>query len=520
MSAFSPQNPFVFVGTEALARPEILPDILRSCRDRRLMPILVTRGHAVDEDSGTPFDPGALFDFLRHVGPYKLVLALDDRHYAQMGPERFSSALKAVREGAGIPPDVLYLVSPGRCLPTSLLEDDEVNRLATLRPRVAQNLLEFLTRLCSESATVDLTRGGPSRLGSHAQPRGGDLLAAPPPVGTHGYFADGTPRAADESQCNPYVLSFNALLFETTYFCNARCTHCYTSSGPDSPRSRLAVADVCRVIDEAAALPNIRKRCSLAGGEATIFWKDVIDILRHSSSRGYDNSLTTNGWWGDTPRHAVDRIAQLADVGVTEIEFSVDAMHQAFIRPAAVANIIRAAKQADITILLRVCTTQRHRAAKVLDLLPAEEQSGISIAVSATLPIGRAKNEIPLEEIWLAERGFPSGACHDALNLVVTPTGDVFPCCAGSELCPSLSVGNVFRQSLEEIMLELRGNLLLRTLVHAGPAYLAGVLGEAGLGHKLRGQYSSYCDLCNEIFTDPELAAHMRQAVEGVARTG
>lgn len=510
--------PFLFIGTEAFARPEILPELLQGCRDRRLMPILITRGRIIDEDTGAPFDLHALFGFLRGLGPYKLILALDDPHYEQMGCEGVATFLKATRESAGLAPDVLYLLSPGRRVPASLLAHDEVNKLATIRPRTAETLLTFLTNLCRQTTTVDLTRtvDRPTDRHSngHAQLAQPDQARSP---SVHEYFADGTPRAANESEHNPYVLSFNALLFETTYFCNAACNHCYTSSGPDAPRDRLTVADACRVIDEAALLPNLKKHCSLAGGEATIFWNDVMLILRHAQSRGFDNSITTNGWWAPTPERAAARLAELKDVGVTEIELSVDAMHQAFIRSSAVANIIRAAKEAGVSILLRVCTTQKHRAKEVLELLPTDEQRDISIAVSAAIPIGRAKSAIPLEEIWLEERGFPVGACHQALNLTVTPNGDVFPCCAGSELCPSLAIGNIFRQSLQGIMLQLRGNALLRTLVHAGPAYFAEVLGAAGLGHKLRGKYLNYCDLCNEIFTDPELSAFLEQAVAGMA---
>jgi MoaA/NifB/PqqE/SkfB family radical SAM enzyme len=520
LSKMDSEPPFLFIGTEAFARLEILPELLQGCRDRRLMPILITRGRIIEEDTGSPFDLHALFGFLRGIGPYKLILALDDPHYEQMGCEGVASFLKATRESAGLAPDVLYLLSPGQRVPASLLAHDEVNKLATIRPRAAENLLTFLTNLCRQTATVDLTRtnGGPTdhHFNGHEQLAQPDQFISP---SIHEYFADGTPRPANQSAHYPYVLSFNALLFETTYFCNAACNHCYTSSGPDAPRDRLTVADACRVIDEATHLPNLKKQCSLAGGEATIFWNDVILILRHAQSRGFNNSITTNGWWAPTPERATARLMELKDVGVTEIELSVDAMHQAFIRSTAVANIIRAAKETDVSILLRVCTTQKHRAEKVLKLLPTDAQRDISIAVSAVIPIGRAKSAIPLEDIWLEDRGFPIGACHQALNLTVTPNGDVFPCCAGSELCPSLAIGNIFRQSLQEMMLQLRDNTLIRTLVHAGPAHFADMLNAAGLGHKLRGKYLNYCDLCNEIFTNPELSTFLEQAVAGMAES-
>jgi hypothetical protein len=68
-------------------------------------------------------------------------------------------------------------------------------------------------------------------------------------------------------------------------------------------------------------------------------------------------------------------------------------------------------------------------------------------------------------------------------------------------------------------MVELRANSLVRTLVHAGPAHFAEAIRDAGLGHKLRENYANYCNLCNDIFTDPELSAIVKQSVEGARRS-
>jgi hypothetical protein len=226
------------------------------------------------------------------------------------------------------------------------------------------------------------------------------------------------------------------------------------------------------------------------------------------------NTLVTNGWWGQTPEKARALVRELKDAGVTDVELSADAMHQQFIRRSCIGNVLRAAREAGIAIVLRVCTTRKHKAHRVLSLLPEEDRTGISVAMSKATPLGRAREAIPFEDMWL-DPGLPAGACHEVLSLTVVPNGDVFPCCAGSELCPSLCIGNVFRQSLEEMMAQLSDNQLVGTLVHRGPAYLAGMIHEAGLGHKLGDKYANYCHLCNDIFTDPELASVVRARVEG-----
>ncbi len=126
---------------------------------------------------------------------------------------------------------------------------------------------------------------------------------------------------------------------------------------------------------------------------------------------------------------------------------------------------------------------------------------------------GRAATAIPAEDFW-TRPGLPEGHCADILNLTVTPDGGVYPCCAGSELCPSLRIGSIHEQSLAEMMAASRGHFLLRTLIHAGPRHFAGLIAGTGLAGRLRPGYEDICDLCGHLFTDPEMAEAVRQRLD------
>jgi MoaA/NifB/PqqE/SkfB family radical SAM enzyme len=264
-------------------------------------------------------------------------------------------------------------------------------------------------------------------------------------------------------------------------------------------------------------LPNLKRHAVFGGGEATLFWGELLEMLQDARSHGFVSSLVTNGWWGKSKEKAEVRVGELERAGVARIDLSIDAMHEEFVHPAAIDSIIEGAKAAGMAVVLRICTTRRHRADDVLALLSPESQIGISVALSAVTPLGRARDEIGADEIWI-EDGIPGGACHEDLNLAVTPSGDVFPCCAGSELCASLCMGNVFRESLEQIMRNTGMDVVIRTLVHRGPASFVDAISRAGLGHHLRDGYTNYCHLCNDIFTNPEVAEAVRASLPGSFR--
>ncbi|WP_445521359.1 radical SAM/SPASM domain-containing protein [Streptomyces sp. NEAU-174] len=473
------QHDEVYVGVEAFSDPEQLALVLDACQRRGIAPILVTRGQwLTSRQEGTHF----LKSLLQH-GPFRIMLALDHSHFQALGPTRVDEFLTAAKRAFLTPPEILYFLRDGERLPDSLLSCEAVNKFTTLHTTSFPSLEELL----STSAQPPTTGGARS------------VSAVADSVAAH-----------DEKK--QYPLRFNALVLETTHFCNARCTHCYTSCGPESPRDRLSVQQVRQIIDEAASLPNLTKHCHIGGGEATIYWDDLVCMLDHAQSKGFRNSIVTNGFWGRTQKLATRKVAELKSVGVERIEFSVDAMHQAFVSPAAISNIIRAGKDTGVRIMLRVSTTKTHRTADVMKSVDTDAQADIIIASAKVVPVGRAREEIPIDDVW-TDAGIPIGACFELLNLTVTPNGDVFPCCAGSEVCPSLKLGNCLEQSLPEIMGASRGNFLVRTLVHTGPAYYAALIREAGLGDKLPDRFANFCHLCNHIFTDEDLSKFVRKSI-------
>ena len=471
----------VYVGLEAFAQMESLPEVISACNARGLEVHLLTRGQVFDSTDDAAF---ALAELKQH-GDFTVLIVADSRHWEHTDGQRLARFLEAVRL-IGRLPELLYLKRTDEVIPPDLLAADAINQYVTMYVRPGEDLRAFLSHKGWKTVAEE-------------DPIAGDVKVATP----NGLAV--RPGA--------FAMFFSGLVLETTHLCNARCSHCYTSCGPDKSAARMPLDKIKRVIADAAALPNLVKRCHVGGGEATIFWDEMLECLTHARDHGFINSIVTNGWWGKSPAAARQKVGELKRAGVENIEFSVDAMHQEYVSSRTISHIITTAKEQDVRITLRVCTTKSHRADAVLGMLSSEDQSGITVATSKVVSIGRAREAIPSADMW-TNPGLPLGSCQSILNLTVVPNGDVFPCCAGSEICPSLKLGNAFERPLPELMKAVSSNIFARTLVHAGPAYFASLLQEAGFGDRLLPEYGGICHLCTQICSDPELSGAVQRKLD------
>lgn len=88
---------------------------------------------------------------------------------------------------------------------------------------------------------------------------------------------------------SPAIPSF--LELEITQFCQLRCTHCYSESGPDGMRGSMTPEDWERLMDQAAMLGV--EAVQFIGGEPTLD-PDLPRLARHALSVGLTVDIYTN----------------------------------------------------------------------------------------------------------------------------------------------------------------------------------------------------------------------------------
>jgi MoaA/NifB/PqqE/SkfB family radical SAM enzyme len=309
------------------------------------------------------------------------------------------------------------------------------------------------------------------------------------------------------------ALHFHALVLEITDRCNARCAMCYQAAGPRGSDLRgdgnLPLDVVCRVIDEAAQLPNLDSRLHISGGEAFLRYDDTVAIFKHGKQRGFLNiGSTTNGFWAVNRGVAERRCRELVEAGVTYFEISLDYWHLPYVSPDRLRSLFHACRQTGIKIVLRTLATRAHHADEIFTTFSDADLLDVFIANGRVFPVGRAATEVPADDIYFDKE--VTGCCENLLSLTVGPNGNVYPCCAGADMTESMAAGNVYRDSLSEAVFKMRTDRTIRQVIHSGTGSLIPLIKELGYGERLKDRYANICHLCWDVFKDNELANALR----------
>jgi pyruvate-formate lyase-activating enzyme len=304
-------------------------------------------------------------------------------------------------------------------------------------------------------------------------------------------------------------LHFNGLVLIPSDHCNIRCRHCAPECGPDL-KSPWDVEALKKCITDAAKIPNLRRRVHFAGGEPFLYFNQMLEVCAHAHESGFVHSVVTNGFWAKNPTRAITMFQRLVTLGLCRVELSTDVFHQEFLPMHVVHQAIQVLKEVDVPITLRVVTTRKHSVDTILRQLKPEDLNDIEIVGAPVVPVGRAAYAVPKNEFYLSTSG-ACGSCDTLLNLTVRSDGNVYPCCAGSEENPSLSLGNISQFPIDALVQNAEMNLMIRRLVHSGPSSFFAILREEGLGHKIRPEYTNICHACTELFADAEVVDSIRR---------
>lgn len=298
-------------------------------------------------------------------------------------------------------------------------------------------------------------------------------------------------------------LSFTSLVLIPSEHCNLQCRHCAPECGPHS-KAAWDVPLLKQCISDASKLDNLEKIIHFAGGEPFLYFDSMLELAKHATQCGFSISVVTNGFWSRNVAKGKQWISSLKEAGLYRAELSTDQFHQEHLPIEHVKNAISILKENNIEIVLRIITTKKHTVDKVIARFSPDDLDGVEICGSPVVPVGRAAEAIPEEEIYLKSDGI-EGACYQLLNLTVNANGNVSPCCAGSEYTPSLSLGNIYTDSINTLVARAERNLLLKKIVNQGPSSFHEILVSSGLEKKIQPSYTNVCHACSHFLNDEEI---------------
>ena len=245
---------------------------------------------------------------------------------------------------------------------------------------------------------------------------------------------------------NVYLQNLKKVEFVVGYACSGRCKHCsqgdHTNTGVHID-SEIA-AETVRSVAKHYALKTVMA----FGGEPLLYPDAVYAIMNAAKEAGVPcRQVITNGYFTSSQEKREEVAAKLAACGVNDLLVSVDAFHQESIPLEAVQSFVLCAKKAGIPLRLQPAwlvskeddNVYNHTTRQLLASFEGVSESEGNVI----FPEGNAR-------IYLAQyfgQNVPENPYvedpRDVRCLSIDPNGDVLG-------------GNLYRQSIEQIMMEYR----------------------------------------------------------------
>jgi len=290
--------------------------------------------------------------------------------------------------------------------------------------------------------------------------------------------------------------------FDVTYKCSAQCQHCILVSSPNK-NGLMSVEDARNYLSEMKKLGLTGLDLIITGGEALLFFKRVVEIIKAASELGMApvRSVQSNGSWCANDKLTRQRLTELRNAGLQGIYFSADPFHNEFV---PVENVRRGMEIAE-EVFSPENVSVNSRTYLDAETIPTVAEHLKSVEGIPTVMTGRAVwtlsdylPTIPLEEIL--HMNCRSGKTDIDPSSVRQINVDAYGC-VSSWICSGILLGNAHETPLAEILSRplTEQPQIVQDLVAHGPACMLDMAEKHGFQPKDR--YVTKCHLCWDIRT-------------------
>jgi hypothetical protein len=306
----------------------------------------------------------------------------------------------------------------------------------------------------------------------------------------------------------------NYVSFAPTYQCNLSCPHCCV---PIEWPDRLPIPAALRFLEDAHA--QGAEWVGFTGGEPFLCPDFLVSVTRKAAHLGMRfDKVQTNGVWFRDSGHLSTVLTELRDAGYTgKLGLSVDKFHGSHTQQAALfCREARRVFERDTIVSLSYASRAPDQGlepvrglARELDgVIEWSDLLGRHLLVSDELTIVLNWNHLaPVERAekltgaWDGE-WFAEDYCEGpGQAFVVTPKGDVKPCCGFASDLEQLTIGNIHTDTAAEVIQRARKHPYVGKLFRKG---LTAIRDEilARDPNALPGATSNHCFFCWYVLTE------------------
>jgi hypothetical protein len=295
-----------------------------------------------------------------------------------------------------------------------------------------------------------------------------------------------------------------------TLHCNFSCSHCLVSSSP-ARREKMDL-EVARSVIDAATGAGIRV-IYLTGGEVFLYFRELVELVGHVTSREAASVIETNGSWATTRETTLRKLRPLQERGLSCLALSIDHYHLEFGTLECSLRLIETAREVGLPCrVLVVASPQLETDKRITDAL---DERSIPYFYETVLTVGRGK-----------DLGVHSGILQrrrcDSIGVTVLPDGDVLSCAGAYDGRSALRklplyAGNAVGPEAREVFERERGNLIARAIDEQGHDFLMDLL-TPDLRQQVqeRAPHDSLCGFCHKFLGNREIVEHLRAALAAV----
>lgn len=313
------------------------------------------------------------------------------------------------------------------------------------------------------------------------------------------------------------------LVFSTTYKCPAACTWCGAECSP-AQSARLSREDMVGITDHVFSYGKLRT-VVFTGGEPMLLGRDLLACIEHCAKKGLWTRVVTNAYWAKDSERALQIVASLKSVGLSEINLSCDDYHQAYIPLERIKHANEACTDADLPCLIghktmNGCTItleylERYLGNELARFNPDRKNPPNNlVSTGYMVPVQAHGMElIPDDEILYPPTDCWTKPCASILQrIIITPYKELSICCGMiSRQVKEITFGPLGPYTLEELIVRAHRDLIVNWLALEGPVGLMHFIRERAPEIRFRQRYVNICHLCGEIFTRPDCRAVLRE---------
>ena len=310
-------------------------------------------------------------------------------------------------------------------------------------------------------------------------------------------------------------MSLRSLYLLPTNYCPLTCKHCAIQD-KTNPRCDLDMDVAEQLIHDAPGQQFSISIISGGGEPMTVDESVLIRILRASSRQNLYPRMTTNAYWATSFDEACDRLRPLVENGLKNMVISISESHQEYIKYDNVLNAVKAANSLNLKCDLYL-TTLNVKTSPLQSIVQYFTGHGQPLPDIHTeyyfIPFGNAETNFDLSDFQLTDVANLRGVCPSAgNNICVHPTGAVTFCAMVFALhVKALHVGNVYRDSLADIMKRTENNRIMQWLAVHGIVALKEAV-EENTDIRFADKYVNICHLCCNMMRHPEVLQFLQHA--------